>query len=92
MGGWRILFGKSSQNSPILVYHLGSIPCVFCLYIIQYTGMLLKVVSNNMILSVLSMSVINGFSQKIVSRGLGSIHFFLVACFNIAKPLTYSHI
>ena len=55
--------GKSSQNSPkpVLIFW-SSIPCVFCLYT------LLKVVGYYD-LSVLSISVINGFPKKSFDGG-----------------------
>ena len=53
------IFGKLSQNSPIpVLIFWGSIPCVFCLYIIYCT--LLKVA---IMISVLSMSVM-GIEKK----------------------------
>ena len=54
VGLTRNFFGKSSQNSAKPVFW-SSIPCVFCLYIVQSVGYY--------DLSVLSMSVI-GFQQK----------------------------
>ena len=71
VGGWVqvslgiFIVGKSSQNSPksVLIFW-SSIPCVFCLYI------LLKVVGYYD-LSVLSMSVSDGFPKKKSGWGVG---------------------
>ena len=64
--------GKSSQNSPIIVLiFVGSMPCVFCLYVF----VLLKVVSHDD-LSVLSVHVRDGFQKKHLDRVVGKLYPF----------------